>query len=113
LVDLSFREQPSSSAKRAFTSPSEDVNLSAESRQVRPREEWSEHRMTTIKKPVMSIYVDRRHPEHWIVRDREGRFWVVPPEEGAWAKREPLHPSEDADLEPVPGHYLYMLGMPV
>ena len=69
--------------------------------------------MITIKKPVMSIYVDRGHPEHWIVRDREGRFWVVPPGEGAWAKREPFHPSEDADLEPVPGHYLYMLGLPI
>ena len=35
-----------------------------------PGEEWSEHRMITIKKPVMSIFVDREHPEHWIVRDR-------------------------------------------
>ncbi len=69
--------------------------------------------MLTIRKPVMSLYVDKSCPECWIVRDREGRFWVIPPGENAWENREPFHPSEDADLEPVPGHYMYMLGLPI
>ena len=65
--------------------------------------------MKTTRKPVMSLYVDKGRPEHWIVRDPEGRFWVVPPGDDAWTKREPFHPSEDAEIEPVPSHYLYLL----
>jgi hypothetical protein len=67
--------------------------------------------MITTRKPVMSLYVDKARPEYWIVRDREGLFWIVPPGEDAWSKRERFHPSEDAELEAVPGHYLYMLGI--
>ena len=67
--------------------------------------------MITTRKPAMSLYVDKDRPEHWIVRDCEGRFWVVPPGQDAWTKREPFQPSEDAELETVPGHYLYMLGI--
>jgi hypothetical protein len=69
--------------------------------------------MLTTRKPIMSLYVDKGCPEHWIVRDHEGRFWAIPPCEDAWEKREPFHPSEDAQLEPVPGHYMYMLGLPI
>jgi hypothetical protein len=69
--------------------------------------------MIATRKPAMSLYVDKQHPECWIVRDREGRFWVVPPGEDAWARRELFHPGEEAELEPVPGHYLYMLGLAV
>ena len=43
--------------------------------------------MVTTRKPVMSLYVDKGCPEHWIVRDPEGRFWVVPPGDDAWMKR--------------------------
>jgi hypothetical protein len=67
--------------------------------------------MITTRKPAMSLYVDKDRREHWIVRDREGLFWIVPPGEDAWTKREPFCPSEDAELEAVPGHYLYMLGI--
>ena len=35
--------------------------------------------MLTTRKPVMSLYVDKGCPEHWIVRDREGRFWPSRP----------------------------------
>ena len=69
--------------------------------------------MMTNSKPTMSLYVDRQCPDHWIVRDRDGLFWVVPPGENAWAKREPFEPCEDAELETVPGHYMHMLGLPV
>jgi hypothetical protein len=68
--------------------------------------------MTTTRKPIMSLYVDRGRPKRRIVRDREGRFWAVPPGENAWESREPFHPSEDGELESVPGHYMYMLGLP-
>lgn len=57
----------------------------------------------------MSLYVDKGLPDHWIVRDTDGRFWIVPTVVGAWKKREPFQPSEDAELQPVPAHYLYML----
>jgi hypothetical protein len=99
--------------KRAFTSPSGDDRLALASRRNRSGEEGSKNPMITTRKPVMSLYVDKGCPEHWIVRDREGRFWVVPSGENAWEKREPFHPSEDAELEPVPGHYMYMLGLPI
>ena len=26
--------------------------------------------------------------------------------------RQPFHPAEETELEPVPGHYKYMLGLP-
>ena len=44
---------------------------------------------------------------------REGRFWIIPPGENAWERREPFQPGEDAELEPVPGHYLSMIGLPI
>jgi hypothetical protein len=69
--------------------------------------------MLTTRKPIMSLYVDKGCPEHWIVRDHEGRFWAIPPCDDAWEKREPFQPGEDAQLEPVPGHYMYMLGLPI
>jgi hypothetical protein len=46
------------------------------------------------------------------VRDAEGRYWVVPSREDAWEHREPFALAEDTDLEPVPGHYKYLLQLP-
>ena len=69
--------------------------------------------MVITRKLVMSLYVDKGCPEHWIVRDPEGRFWVVPPGEDGWTKREPFEPNEDAEIEPVPSHYLYLLDIKV
>jgi hypothetical protein len=68
--------------------------------------------MTAREPRMMAIYVDRARPGHWIVRDREGRFWIVPPGEQPWDNRQPFEPIEDADLQPVPGHYGPMLGLP-
>ncbi len=62
-------------------------------------------------KRVAAIFADRSS-QQWIVQDPDGRFWVVPSVDNAWDHRQPFHPTEDMDLEPVPGHYKDMLGLP-
>jgi hypothetical protein len=68
--------------------------------------------MVAKEKRMVGIFVDRACPERWIVRDPEGNFWIVPPAENPWDHREPFHPSADTELEPVPAHYKYVLGIP-
>lgn len=68
--------------------------------------------MITSPSRVAAIYVDRSCPEHWIVRDPDGNFWIVPSTENAWDSRRPFDPTEETDLEPIPGHYKYALGLP-
>ena len=60
---------------------------------------------------VSSIYVDRSKSQ-WVVRDREGNLWIVPLTENAWDHREPFFPTADTELEPVPGHYKSLVGVP-
>ncbi|MFO0807616.1 MAG: hypothetical protein U0746_03250 [Gemmataceae bacterium] len=67
--------------------------------------------MLAVKNRMVAIYVDKS-TEQWIVRDPEGNFWIVPSVENAWDHRQPFYPPEDAELEPVPGHYKFMLGLP-
>ena len=67
--------------------------------------------MLATRKPVMAIYVDRASGQ-WIVRDHEGNFWLVPPTDTPWDDRQSFSPDADTELEPVPGHYRYMLGLP-
>jgi hypothetical protein len=66
--------------------------------------------MIATEKMVVSLFVDKSCSEHWIVRDQHGRFWRVPPGDDAWERREPFEPTEETELEPIPGHYKYMLG---
>jgi len=68
--------------------------------------------MFTTEKSVVGIFVDKACPQHWIVRDPEGSFWIVPPVENPWANRQPFAPTDETDLDPIPGHYKYMLGLP-
>jgi hypothetical protein len=68
-------------------------------------------KMFTLRKQVVALFVDRRS-QQWIVRDLEGKFWIVPSVENAWDHRQPFQPADEADLEPVPGHYKGMLGLP-
>lgn len=68
--------------------------------------------VTTLRKPVVTLYVLRSR-QQWVVRDPEGNFWIVPPGDDAWDRREPFEATEETDLEPVPGHYKNMLGLPV
>jgi hypothetical protein len=62
-------------------------------------------------KQTVSIYVDKSSPQ-WIVRDPDRTFWIVPATDDAWEHRTPYTLTDDSDLEPVPGHYKYLLGLP-
>jgi hypothetical protein len=75
------------------------------------RHALEEQSMLTLRKQVAGLFVDRQS-QQWIVRDPEGNFWTVPSVENPWDHRRPFQPTEEADLEPVPGHYKNMLGVP-
>jgi len=61
---------------------------------------------------TFAIFVDRSS-QQWIVLDPQGQFWIVPvEEEDAWSRRQPFYPTDETALEPIPGHYKYMLGLP-
>jgi hypothetical protein len=64
------------------------------------------------RRHTFALYVDRTN-QQWIVRDPQDCFWIVPGnEEDAWNQRRPFCPTEETELEPIPGHYKYMLGLP-
>ena len=67
--------------------------------------------MLAVTKCVVAIYVDRATGQ-WIVRDPDGNFWVVPSGVNAWDQRQPFEPTDDSQLEPIPGHYRYLLELP-
>ena len=67
--------------------------------------------MVEERKQGVAIFVDRSC-QQWVVRDPEGNFWVIPPGENPWDRRQPFDSSEGTDLEPVPRHYKYMLELP-
>ena len=67
--------------------------------------------MAASSKPVVALFVDRSC-QQWVVRDPDGNFWVLPSVEIPWDRRQPFQPTSETDLEPVPGHYKDMLGLP-
>ena len=68
--------------------------------------------MLTLRKNVVTLYVDRSS-QQWVVLDRDGNFWVLPSvDENPWDQRQPFYPTEETELEPVPGHYKHTLGLP-
>jgi hypothetical protein len=68
--------------------------------------------MLTLRKNVVALFV-HRSSQQWIVLDPDGNFWTVSSvNENPWDQRQPFYPTEQTELEPVPGHYLYMLGLP-
>jgi hypothetical protein len=67
--------------------------------------------MLTYRKQVVALYVDRSSGQ-WVARDAEGEFWTLPPSDNPWQERRPFAPDDETELEPVPGHYKYMLGLP-
>jgi hypothetical protein len=68
--------------------------------------------MLELSKATLAIFVDRSS-NRWIVRDTDGSFWLLPPVAEPWQHREAYQPAEDAELEPVPAHYKYLLGLPL
>jgi hypothetical protein len=68
--------------------------------------------MLAASKPVVALYVDKT-TRQWIVRDSECNFWSFPTADNRWDERRPFLPAEETKLEPVPGHYKYMLGPPL
>jgi hypothetical protein len=67
--------------------------------------------MLTLRKLSAAVYVDRASRQ-WVVRDPEGNFWSLPSTENPWEERQPFPVAEGTELEPVPGHYKDMLGLP-
>lgn len=67
--------------------------------------------MTIERKQVIALFVDRVGRQ-WIVRDPDGNFWSIPSSEDAWNHRQPFQLTEEADLEPIPGHYKDMFHLP-
>lgn len=67
--------------------------------------------MTTITRTKLALYIDRSN-QQWVVRDEEGNFWLIPSSDDGWDRRQKIEVSENTPLEPVPGHYKYMLGLP-
>jgi len=67
--------------------------------------------MLTLTPKVVAIYVDRL-TQQWVVRDEAGHLWALPNTETPWDDRQPFTPADEADLDPVPGHYKYLLGLP-
>jgi len=66
--------------------------------------------MNSLEKRIAGLFVDRAG-QQWIVRDTEGRFWILPAVEEPWEHRQPFLPTAETELEPVPGHYKDMLGL--
>jgi hypothetical protein len=64
-----------------------------------------------VRKQVVAIYADRS-TRQWVVRDSEGNYWTLPATDNPWGDRQPFSPAEETELEPVPGHYKPMLGLP-
>jgi hypothetical protein len=67
--------------------------------------------MEVFRRTEVRIYVDRKS-EQWIVLDPEGNFWSLPSSEKPWDDRQPFTPAEETELDPVPGHYKFILGIP-
>jgi hypothetical protein len=68
--------------------------------------------MVVTEKLVVALFVDRA-TQQWVVRDAHGDFWSVSMEADAWNRRLPFVPTDDSELVSVPGHYRYLLRIPI
>jgi hypothetical protein len=69
------------------------------------------HSARSIRKQALTLFADRSG-QRWIVLDSEGRFWELPEGDQPWEHRQPVYPTEEMDLDRVPGHYKQLLGLP-
>ncbi len=68
--------------------------------------------MLTLRSNEVRIYVER-NCRQWVVLDQDGNFWILPSTDNPWNDRQPFTPAEETELDPVPGHYKYVLGIPI
>jgi hypothetical protein len=68
--------------------------------------------MALLQRESAAALFVNRSTQQWVVRDREGNFWIIPVADPSWTEREPFFPTEQTELEPIPGHYKYMLDLP-
>ena len=61
---------------------------------------------------LVGLFIDRSSPGVWIVRDPEGKFWLVPPVDSPWENRRRYYPTGAFEPEPVPLHYRRLLELP-
>jgi hypothetical protein len=66
---------------------------------------------TVITKHKIRLFVDKAS-QQWIVQDIDGTFWVLASHDNPWEQRQAIQSTEQLQLEPVPGHYKHMLGIP-
>jgi hypothetical protein len=66
-------------------------------------------RSTNVR--ALALFVDRAS-QQWVVQDADGTFWSLPATDNPWDERQPFTPAEGTELEPVPGHYKTLLGLP-
>lgn len=57
------------------------------------------------------LYVDKSNMQ-WIVKDEDGTFWALASGNNPWEQRQAIQSPDQLKLEPVPGHYKHMLGIP-
>lgn len=67
--------------------------------------------MRILTRKTIALYVDRSSQD-WVAQDQDGNFWLVPADDRGWDHRRPLQVADENQLEPVPGHYRQMLGIP-
>jgi hypothetical protein len=67
--------------------------------------------LTVITHKKIHLYVDKANSQ-WIALDGDGNFWVLPMNDNPWERRQKIQISDELKLEPVPGHYKHMLGIP-
>jgi hypothetical protein len=70
-----------------------------------------ERNMISPRRQRAVLFVERSS-QQWIVQDPEGNFWLLPSVDNPWSQRQPFHPTEETELELIPGHYKDMLGLP-
>lgn len=73
-------------------------------------EEIHQRAMTVVRRNI-ALFADRTS-QRWVVRDQKGQLWALPPVANGWEDRKPFELTEETQLEPIPAHYRYFLGVP-
>jgi hypothetical protein len=70
-----------------------------------------EHIMVTAGNKV-NLFADRCS-QQWVVLDTDGNYWILSTsDDNPWGQRLPFNLTEETELEPMPGHYKHMFGIP-